>query len=140
MIILRLSECKYLASFSRTKLTSSQFLLKCNVKENSFAADFMLRIYNTFFNLDIDLESIYIKYYSEEYTDLEEFLYKKYLINIEDIELLIRNTNEGEKIYYIDLLKKADYGISGLINDELIEKINNIVMEVENENKNGLYY
>lgn len=134
MIILRLSEYKYLASFNRTKLTRSQFLLKCDVEENSFAADFMLRIYNTFFNLDIDLEDIYKKYYSEEYTGLEEFLYKKYLINIDDINLLRRNTREGEKSYYIDLLEKADYGISGIINGELIEKINNIIMEVENEN------
>ncbi|OOM76474.1 hypothetical protein CLPUN_27060 [Clostridium puniceum] len=136
MIILMVSEYKYFILFDKAKLTENQFISKCKVEENSFACDLMIKVYNTFFDLDIDLESKYIKYYLDEYTNLEEYLYSKYLINREFIELIMRTKRENEKIYYIDLLEKTDYGISTLINDELIEKLNNILMEVSNENQN----
>lgn len=134
MIILRMSEYKYFVSFDKTKLTKNQFLLMCKVDVNSFASDLMIKVYNTFFDLDIDLESKYLKYYLDEYNNLEEFLYSKYLVNKKFIELLMGNKKENEKIYYVDLLEKTDYGINTLINDELIEKLNNILMEVSNEN------
>lgn len=130
MIILRVSEYKYFVSFDKIKLTKNQFLLKCKVVENSFACDIISKIYNTFFDLDIDLENKYLKYYSDEYYNLQEFLYSKYLINREVIELLIKNKKENEKIYFIDLLEKTEYGVSTLINDELIGKLNKIIMEV----------
>ncbi|QLY81226.1 hypothetical protein [Clostridium intestinale] len=134
MIILRVSEYKYFVSFDKSKLTKNQFLLKCKVEENSFACDLMIKVYNTFFDLHVDLGSKYLKYYSDEYTNLEEFLYSKYILSREFIELLMGNKKENEKIYYVDLFKKTDYGISTLINDELIKKLNDILMEASNEN------
>lgn len=135
LLVARKSEYKYFVIFDKSKLSKEEFLLKCKIRENSFASQLMLKIYYTLFNTHVDLELEYKKYYLKEYDKFESFLYNKYIINFDDIQYLTRNKKEKEKIYYIDLLKQPDYGIRELINADFINKLNCIFMEEQYENK-----
>ena len=135
MLVTRKSENKYFVIFDKSKLSKEEFLLKCKIRENSFASQLMLKIYYTLFNTHIDLELEYKKYYLQEYDKFEIFLYNKYIIDFDYIHYLIRNKKENEKIYYIDIPKQTNYGIRELINTDFINKLNGIFMEEKNEDK-----
>ena len=136
MFVTRQSDYKYFVIFDKNKLSREQFLFKCKIRKNSFASDLMTKVYYTLFNAQIDLEREYKEYYFEEYISFESFLYNKYVVSLKNIQYLLSEKKNNEKIYYIDLFKQPDYGISELINNDFIIKLNNIFMEGLDENKN----
>ncbi|MCB0479546.1 MAG: hypothetical protein KDC84_15370 [Crocinitomicaceae bacterium] len=87
---------------------------KAMTKEGSFARDMFERMYDSLFSELIDLRQEYKKYYALEYERFEIFLYKKYNLEPDDIEAILKVENESEEytIYKKDDFAYGDYGIA----------------------------
>ncbi len=60
-------------------------LKAASVTQESYAEEFIERIYEFFIGTAIDLKAEYQEYYRAEYTDIQSFLYHKYAMDEEDL-------------------------------------------------------
>ena len=112
-------------------LTKEVFLDKAMTKEGSFARDMFERMYDSLFSELIDLRQEYKKYYALEYERFEAFLYKKYNLEPDDIEAILRVENESEDytIYKKDDFAYGDYGIAQFcFSETMSERILNLLL------------
>lgn len=125
----------YLKNINET-CCKENFLSKSKVQKNSYAWEFMSRIYDSIILDTVDLKKEYNKYYFEEYSNFELFLYNKYLIDYEELDFFKEYKDKKYTIYFGDLKNNDGYGLASLIQEspELITKINKIFKECIDEN------
>lgn len=106
------------------------FLSKAKMDSNKYAGKLFTNILETFFGELEDISVIYESYYAREYVDIEEYMYKKMLMEKEEIKYAFSKVKEGEKIYSTDLNYTSENNYDNLFDYEdvnLLERINNIL-------------
>lgn len=94
--------------------TKNEFYKYFGVKEDTYMASFIDRVYNYIFYGCVDLYEDYTKYYSSEYKEFTDYLEKYHYLK----KSMIKNIIEGtKKIYYTNLGFKEDYGVSEFFKD-----------------------
>ena len=79
MVILPLEEYSYVIRFKK-KYTKKQFLKLCNVTKGSYGENFAFQIYDRVIGHAIDVRQEFIKYYSDEYKSIQDFLFWNYYV------------------------------------------------------------
>ncbi len=109
-----------LASENRPVL--NDLLKAAAVKQGSYSAELVERIYAFFIDAAIDLTVEYQKYYKSEYRDIPSYLYHKYAMNENDLSrlsvsakshgclLLIRNMRWGRDCQIDSLVEYPEGG------------------------------
>lgn len=105
------------------------FVKKAGVKKGSFAESIITRIYDTLTIESVDVLEEFNNYYSKEYLDLKEFLYKKYNLSKKIIKLILEKFDSKKILLYGDLMNLGGFSVLELINsrklEEVIDKITN---------------
>jgi len=118
-----------LASESRPYLNN--ILKAAAVKQKSYAAEFVERIYEFFIETAIDLKGEYQKYYELEYKDIQSFLYHKYAMDEEDLSRLSALPRPFGCLLLIKVRRLGrDYQIDSLF--EYSEKGREMIMKILN--------
>lgn len=94
--------------------TKNEFYKYFGVKEDTYMASFIDRVYNYIFYGCVDLYEDYTKYYSSEYKEFTDYLEKYHYFKKNMIKDIIEGT---KKIYYTNLGFKEDYGVSEFFKD-----------------------
>ena len=118
------------------ELTRDLWLRKSGA-QRGYSMDMFSRMYDSIFSELIDVEREYTKYYSFEYTKLEQFLYKKYNLSPEDIEEImeLRKANPDYSLFKKDDYSYGDYGIMHLaFSESMIDRVTDMLIL-----KNGTY-
>ena len=101
------------------------------VKQGSYAAELVERIYAFFIETAIDLTAEYQKYYKSEYTDILSFLYHKYAMNENDLsKLSVSAQSYGCLLLIKNMRWGRDYQIESLF--EHSEEGHDVIMQVLN--------
>ena len=90
------------------------------------------RMYNCIYSELIDVNEEFEKYYSFEYYSLELFLYKKYNLDVDDIDKLMiaKRENPHCNLYRKDNYSYGDYGLTAFIFSEtMYDRIQKILMQ-----------
>lgn len=114
------------------KITLDFFLEKTGA-EKGYALDMFTRMYNCIFSELINVEEEYLKYYSFEYETFEIYLYKKYNLEIKQIEKIIKKMNKFShcKIYKKDDYSYGDSTIPQFITSETMHKRINKILKAK---------
>lgn len=94
MKMLRLNDYSYIIRFEK-KYTKKQFLMHSHVSKDSFAENFVIRIYNEVIGNAIDVKKEFEKYYSDEYISIKDFLFWNYLVPTEYLDELFADYKRG---------------------------------------------
>lgn len=107
-----------------------KFLIKCKVRDDSFAYSYMDKIFSGLFLNAINLKEEYVNYYKEEYEDFALFLYQKELLEIDEITSFHLDDQHVLLKLQTDL---NGYNLRNLIqyDDDIIECINKMLEEAE---------
>ncbi len=106
------------------------FLIVAKMDSNKYAGKMFTSILEAFFSELEDIEVIYKNYYVREYDNVEEYMYKKMLMEIDEIDHIFSKVKDGEKIYFADLEYTSDRNYENLFDyadEDLLKKINNIL-------------
>lgn len=109
------------------------FLKKAKINPNKYAGQMLRNIVLNFFTECEDMLYIFEKYYSKEYDNFEDYLYKNMLIDRDEIEFLVSKNSEEERLYYVDLRNAVTNNDENLFRYEevnFLEKINNILEDI----------
>ena len=99
-------------------------LKAATVKQGSYAAKLVERIYVFFIDTAIDLTAEYNKYYESEYTDMPSFLYHKYAMNEDDLSKLSASFKTHNRLLFIEKIRWGrDYQIDNLLSTQRMEII-----------------
>ncbi len=112
----------------------NRFLNLSGICPEKYAGKLFSSILTNFFYEIEDIEYILNNFYYKEYDSLEDYLYKKMLIDKDEIGLLNSNQKEGEKLYYVNLEHTAlnDYGnLFEYEKEDLLSKINDLLEVIE---------
>lgn len=107
-----------------------KFLITAKVEPKKYAGMLFESILKAFLCEAENIELIYKGYYSKEYDNVEEYMYKKMLMEKGEIEYIFSIVKEGEKIYFSDLHYTSDNNYDNLFeydDENLLMKINNIL-------------
>lgn len=87
MKIFRLGESYYCIMKKKYNLDKIKelYLKKAKVKKGSFAAEYVVTIFNNVFYNAVDLKKDYNDFYTDEYNSFNDFLYHKKLFSRKDI-------------------------------------------------------
>lgn len=106
-----------------------KFLKLSKVRKNSFAENYLKKIYNCMFTGYIDIKEIYRKYYIDEYESFEQYLYNKELLSEQEIKQLRQYFKEIYTIYKLNIDSNS-YNVSGYFKyDENMIKNFNLLIE-----------
>ncbi|OJZ07796.1 MAG: hypothetical protein BGP15_15660 [Sphingobacterium sp. 40-24] len=111
-------------------LTEKNFLKKTGAK-GGYAKKMFTEMYQSIISERIDVIAEYIKFYSAEYPTLEEYLYKKYNLEIESIEELMEaiEKNKDCRLYRKDQNSYGNWEISTFMNSEtMFDRITQILL------------
>ncbi|GHU69036.1 hypothetical protein FACS189413_07210 [Bacteroidia bacterium] len=99
------------------RLTKELFLQNAGIKQGRFAENMFSRMYDWIFSEATYLEDAFEKYYTPEYADFREFLYKRYIIPCDFINkiLAVKSENENYTIIDVDELGSGDSGFVYLV-------------------------
>jgi len=118
------------------RLTKDLFIEKAGVQKGKYAADMFSRMYDWIFSEAIYLEDDYNKYYKVEYLNFENFIYKKYCVNKNSLQKMLKLKEENEN-YTIITFDELSTGCGEFINftfsDELYDRFINFLLMKENE-------
>ena len=105
-----------------------KFLELSKVKKNSFAENYLKKIYNCVFTGYVDMKEMYSKYYMDEYESFEKYLYSKELLNNKEIKKLIKYCNGDYSLYKLNIDSNS-YNISSYFkyDDNLIRNFNILI-------------
>jgi hypothetical protein len=111
----------------------NKFIEKAYVRKNSFAYAYAKKIYKDIFSNANDLKKYYKEYYGEEYDDFTDFLYRKELLDYDDINKL-EVTGDKKTILRLNMDINS-YNMSTLFEceDDMIEVFNKLLEGLENE-------
>lgn len=107
-----------------------KFLGAAKMDSNKYAGKLFASILEAFFGELEDIEVIYKNYYVKEYDNVEEYMYKKMLMEKDEIEYIFSKVKDREKVYFADLEHTSDSNYENLFDyedDNLLMKINNIL-------------
>lgn len=106
-------------------------LKAASVTQESYAEEFIERIYEFFIGTAIDLKAEYQEYYRAEYTDILSFLYHKYAMNENDLsKLSVSAKSYGCLLLIKNMRWGRDYQIDSLFENS--EEGHDIIMQVLN--------
>lgn len=116
---------------SRNLPVLKDLLKTAGVKQGSYAAELIKRIYTFFIDTAIDLMVEYQKYYEVEYADMTSFLYHKYAMNKKYLSKLSASLKScGCLLLLEDIRWGRDYQIESLL--DYPEEDYNVVLQVLN--------
>lgn len=107
-----------------------EFLKEAKMNSRKYAGNLFTNILMAFFSEIEDIEMIYEKYYAREYNSVKEYMYKKMLMEENQIEYIFGKAKEGEKVYFTDLHYTSDNNYENLFEyeeEDLLMKINNLL-------------
>ncbi|MEJ6950381.1 hypothetical protein [Natronospora cellulosivora (SeqCode)] len=110
-----------------------KFLNLAKIDINKYAGRLFKNILEAFFAEVEDIRMIYEKYYAMEYDSVEEYMYKKMLMEKEEIEYIYSKLKEGEIFYFTDLYYTSDPNYNNLFeyeDENLLLKINNLLERI----------
>lgn len=111
-------------------LTEKNFLKKTGAKDG-YAKKMFTEMYQSIISERIDVIAEYKKFYSAEYGTLEEYLYKKYNLEVESIEELMEALEKNKKcrLYRKDQNSYGNWEISTFMNSEtMFDRITEILL------------
>ncbi len=111
-------------------LTEKNFLKKTGAKDG-YAKKMFTEMYQSIISERIDVIAEYKKFYSVEYGTLEEYLYKKYNLEVESIEELMEALEENKecRLYRKDQNSYGNWEISTFMNSEtMFDRITEILL------------
>jgi hypothetical protein len=88
---------------------------RLHLKKNSFADVYSKKIFKAFLKYAKDLKKEYMEYYQQEYESFFEYLYKKELLDWQDIDNL--NLSENQTLLKLNI-KLTSYNAENLISYE----------------------
>lgn len=112
------------------KAMTEIFLRVSKIDPDKYAGKLLANLLEAFFGELEDVATIYESYYTREYECIEEYMYKKMLMETAEIEYIISKVKDGEKIYYTNLEYTSDNNYENLFDYEdqdLLAKINDIL-------------
>lgn len=124
---------KYIVTAPRDlnlKAKIDEFLSAAKIDSNKYAGKLFANILEAFFGELEDTEVIYENYYVREYDNVKEYMYKKMLMEIGEIEYIFSKVKDGEKVYLTDLDYTSSNNYENLFQYEaknLLMKINNLL-------------
>ncbi|MFH1900987.1 MAG: hypothetical protein ABIK26_01900 [Candidatus Omnitrophota bacterium] len=121
---------RYFIIFDK-RITRNRFIKRAKVKKNSFSGKLMGRIYDCLTSELVDVLEEYKKFYSLEYEAFEEFLYKKYNLDNETLQLILDKLKESKSLvlYHKKEYTYGDYSLEPFILSEtMIKKIEKILI------------
>lgn len=107
-----------------------KFLIIAKMDQNKYAGMLFSNILNAFLCEAENIELTYKNYYNREYDSMEEYMYKKMLMEKSEIKHILSKVKEGEQIYFSDLHYSSDSNYNNLFEYEgenLLIKINNVL-------------
>jgi hypothetical protein len=104
-------------------INKETFIKKARVRKKSFAESIIKRIYDTLTIGSYDVHEEFKKYYSKEYLDLKDFLYKKYNLSKKEIDIILKNFNDKKILLHGDLMNLDRFSVLGLIDSKMVEGI-----------------
>ena len=109
-----------------------KFLKLSRVRKNSFAENYLKKIYKCAFTGYVDMKKMYIKYYIDEYESFEKYLYNKKLLNNNEIKEIRKYCKEGDSIYKLNIDSNS-YNISGYFkyDENLIRNFNLLIERLD---------
>jgi len=118
----------------------SDFIRAARVVAGSYAEELMERIYDCLVTYAVDIREEYQKYYSDEYPDLETFLYWKYDVDRATIAEIMENLKAGDFLGYGSVYSGGDYVIGQFtISDTGLKMVNRVfdkLQEADGEDQN----
>jgi hypothetical protein len=120
--------------------SKSDFLLAAQVIPGSFAEELVERIFECLVTQAIDIGDEYQKYYSQEYSSIEEFLYWKYNVDQKTLEEIIDNLQPGDFLGHGSVSWGGEHNLGHFIMSEpgiaLVAHVFDKLREGSCENKN----
>lgn len=93
--------------FETTEIVD-KFLKTAKLDPSRYAGTLFTNILESFLIEAENIELTYKRYYSREYDTVEEYMYKKMLMDKGEIEYVFNKVEEGEQIYFSDLHYTSD--------------------------------
>lgn len=112
-----------------SNLTKDIFLEKAGAQDR-YSKDMFSRMFDSIFSELISVEEEYSKYYSFEYKSFEQFLYKKYNLDVEEIEKIMKLKKELPNciLYRKEEFSYGEYGIMQFaFSDTMYERVCDIL-------------
>ena len=109
------------------------FLKAAKIDTNKYAGNLFSNILDAFFSEIEDIKVTYESYYIKEYDNVKEYMYKKMLMEHDEIEHILSKVKEGEKVYFTDLHYTSDNTYENLFDyeeEDLLMKINNLLERI----------
>ncbi len=110
-----------------------EFSNLAKIDANKYAGKLLKNILEAFFSEVEDIKLIYKKYYAIEYDSVEAYMYKKMLMEKDEIEYIYSKLKKGETFYYTDLYYTSDPNYDNLFeyeDENLLLKINNLLERI----------
>ena len=104
--------------FIHSSITESSFLDMIGVTPGSYAGDLFTRIYSYITGSTDDLQTMYDKYYREEYPTFEEYLVKKERITNDLLSIVSEKIAAGCSAYIMSPVVFGDFAIPQLLEAE----------------------
>lgn len=112
--------------------TCETFLRSSKVIQGSFSYNYLRKIfYGIFLNAE-DLCGIYEEYYYDEYYDFYEFLYKKELLEKDDISIIRCELEKGLRLLRL-YISDNSYNLETFMEyeEDFLEKFNAMIQNIE---------
>ncbi len=109
-----------------------KFLKLSEVRKDSFAEEYLKKMYNCVFASFIDIKKIYKKYYIDEYKNFKKYLYNKELLNNKEIEKISKYCKKGYSVYKLNIDSNS-YNISEYFkyDENLIRNFNLLIERLD---------
>lgn len=111
--------------------TLNDFLTVAKVKDGSYSANLIKRLYNSLLTSAQDVCKEYQKYYSEEYENIVDFLFWKYFIPKDISRRFISQMAPNEILLYGD---RFSIVYTFLENEIMSDSLKNIISEIRKNN------
>ena len=121
-----------------TKCTVDDFIEAAGVHEGSYAEEIVVRLYRALITYSQDLCDEHIKYYSDEYPNIRDFLFWKYAVPRDVSDEFCSKISTDETLRYGSLSSGGDYRLGNFLEEEILYRsLEEIVLKVRrkyNEN------
>ncbi len=98
-------------------IEKADFIKLGKVLPGSYAEELLGRIYDCLITYSVNIVDEYQKYYIEEYSSLESFLYWKYGINESIVASITNGLGSGEFLGYSSVNAGGDYNIGQFVGE-----------------------
>lgn len=107
--------------------SKSDFVRAADVGDGSYAHELTERVYDCIVTHAVDIRQEYVKYYSQEYSDLETFLFWKYDVDMTVTSEVTEGLKRGDLWGYGSVYWGGDYNLGQFIMSEVgLELVNQV--------------